>query len=186
MILLNDEVHNFMRRLQVDILNQYGTVSAIAECQHITLKQAFAVDALEPFERYFDRLVNEIKPFELVIKGIGSFDEGIIFLDVEQDIRLKTLRLKILRDLSEQFGIKPHPLEDERYYFHATLVHKMSKGDFAKTLQHLKDIEVSFRFLFDTLGLFYFTGEEWITYKRLKVGKSSSVRSLLTKRSGKK
>jgi 2'-5' RNA ligase len=161
-----------MRRLQIDILNQYGTVSAIAECQHITLKQAFEANVLEPFERYFDRLVNEIKPFEIVIKGIGSFDQGIIFLDVEQDIRLKALRLKILRDLSEQFGIKPHPLEDERYYFHATLAHKMSKADFAKTLQELKDRKVYFRFVFDTLGLFYFTGEEWITYKRSKVGRN--------------
>lgn len=172
-ILLSDEVHNFMRGLQVLILNQCVSASGMTETPHITLKQAFEVKSSEPFEQYFDRLVHEIEPFEIVIKGVDSFPDRVIFLDVEQDTRLETLRLKILRDLSEKFGIKPHPLEDERYYFHATLAYNISKEDFKEARQTFKEIRADFRFIFDTLGLMYFTGAEWMTYKRLKVGGKS-------------
>ena len=176
-ILVSDEVHNYMRKLAVAILHACGANSGLKPSQHlpsphITLKQAFAVQTLEPFEQYFDRLASEVEPFEIVMRGVGVFDQGIIFLDVVEDRRLTTLRLRILRDLAEQFGVKPQPLEDERYHFHATLAYGLSEADFAQARQVLQNIKVEFRFMFNTLGMFYHTGDEWITYKRSRVAGS--------------
>jgi 2'-5' RNA ligase len=168
-ILLSNDVHNYMRRLQVVNINLYGTISGLVEAPHITIKQGFEVEALEPFEQYFDKLASEIRPFEIIVRGIGFFDQGIIFLDIEQDSRLKSLRTRVLRDLSNQFNVGPNALEDDRYHFHATLAHGLSKEDFANARQVLKDTKFEFRFVFDTLGMFYYTGEAWIVYKRLGV-----------------
>jgi 2'-5' RNA ligase len=168
-ILVSDEVHNFMRGLEVNIWNQYGVNRALKDNPHISLKQGFEVGTLKPFEDYFDKLAKEIDPFEIVINGIGFFDQGIIFLDVKQDSRLETLRRRILRDLSGQYGVKPNPLEDDQYYFHATLASGFKKEDFMEARQAYKNIRVEFRFMFETLGMFYNIGDQWILYKRSNV-----------------
>jgi 2'-5' RNA ligase len=169
-IVPSDEVHNYVRKVGVGTLSKYGAVSDIEDCPHITVKQAFAVDALEPFERYLDNLAGEVEPFEIVIDGIGCFDpQGIVFLNVRPDPRLETLRQRILRDLSAQFGIQPYPLEDERYRFHATLASGLSDADCADARRALEKGRVEFRFMFDTLGLLYHSGGRWITYKRSRL-----------------
>jgi 2'-5' RNA ligase len=114
-ILLNDEVTNYVRRLQIDLLREHGPCPSLHVAPHITLKQAFPVPALEPFERYFEQLINETEPFEIVVRGFGSFDRDILFLDVVQNSHLVELRKRILRGLSVEFGIQPYPLEDDRY-----------------------------------------------------------------------
>ena len=81
-ILVSEELSNYMRKLQMEILNKYGSNLSLGETPHITLKQAFHVPVLDPFERYFDKLVNEAESFEIVVQGVGFFDEGIIFMDV--------------------------------------------------------------------------------------------------------
>jgi 2'-5' RNA ligase len=174
-ILVSDEVHNYMSKLQLDIFKRYGANPGIKASPHITLKLGFNVSNIEPFEQYFDQLVDEIEPFEICLRNIGFFDEGIIFMDVEHNPQLETLRRRILNDLSEQHGIKPYPLEGDRYHFHATLAYGMSKHDFARARIKLKDLKVEFRFVLETLGLFCQTGDdlyEWITYKRSVLSRS--------------
>jgi len=171
-ILVSDEVHNYMSKLQIDILKEYGMNPGLKASPHITLKLGFEVSELEPFERYFDKLVGEIEPFEICMKDIGFFDEGIIFMDVERNPQLEKLRRRILKDVSEQCGVEPYPLEGDRYHFHATLAYGLSKHDFARARQTLKDMKVEFRFALDTLALFCHTGNEWVVYKRATVSQS--------------
>lgn len=171
-ILVSDEVHNYMSRLQIDILKEYGMNPGLKASPHITLKLGFQVSGIEPFERYFDKLVSEIETFEICIVGIGFFDEGIIFMDVEHSPQLERLRRRILKDLSEQHGVEPYPLEGDRYRFHATLAYGLSNRDFARARRALKDVKIEFRFALDTLALFCHTGDEWITYKRAMLSRS--------------
>jgi 2'-5' RNA ligase len=176
-ILVSDEIHNFMRGLEVELFHKYGVDRTLKDNPHISLKQGFEVDTLEPFEDYFDKLANEIQPFEIVVNGIGFFDQGIIFLDVKKDSRLETLRRRILRDLSDQYGVKPNSVEDEQYHFHATLASGLPKEDFLKARQACKDIRVEYRFVFDTLGLFYHMGDQWIIYKRSNISRAAKTDS---------
>ena len=174
-ILVSDEVHNYMSKLQLDILKQYGANPGIKASPHITLKLGFNVSNIEPFEEYFDELVGAIDPFEICIKNIGFFDEGIIFMDVEPTQQLDRLRHRILHDLSVRHGIKPYPLEGDRYHFHATLAYGMPKHDFVQARAKLENLKVEFRFVLETLGLLCSTGEdsyEWITYKRSILSRS--------------
>jgi 2'-5' RNA ligase len=174
-ILVSDEIHNFMRGLEVELFHKYGVDRTLRDNPHISLKQGFEVDALEPFEAYFDKLAKEIRPFEIVIDGIGFFDQGIIYLDVKKDPRLETLRRRILRDLAGQFGVRPNPLEDERYHFHATLASGFPTKDFPKARQACETIRAEYRFVFDTLGLLYHIGGQWIIYKRSNVNRAEKA-----------
>lgn len=169
-ILVSEEVHNYMRRLQVEILQKYGANREIQISPHITLKQGFAARDLDPLERYFDRLAAEIEPFEITVRNIGFFDDGVIFMDVAQNGPLDSLRRRVVQDLLSEFGVKPNELEDDRYHFHATLAHGLSLDSFEQVRRELEGVRVEFRFVCDTLALLYRTGGAWITYKRSAIG----------------
>ena len=172
-IVPGDEVHNFVRRAQARVLARYRPGS-LDDCPHITIKQAFQVEALEPAERYFDRLAGETEPFDLETDGVGRFEgHGIVYLGIRTDPRLEALRRRILADLSAQFGVRPYPLEDDRYRYHATLASGLSEADAAAALQALGDTGVGLRLRFDTLGLLCRTaGRRWVTYKRTALGRA--------------
>jgi len=165
-ILVSDPVGNYVRRLQVEILKEHGTSPGLHVTPHITLKQAFPAPLLDPFERYFDKLVNETEPFEIVVRGFGFFDEGIIFLDVVQSSHLAALQERILRDLSIEFGVQPYSVEDDRYHFHATIAHGLPRASFERARKALDGVRIEFSFVLDTLGMLLHTRYGWITYKR--------------------
>jgi len=168
-ILLSDEAHNYMSKLEIELMKQYGSHEGLKATPHITLKLGFHVTDIEPFEQYFDQLVTEITPFEISLKNIGFFDDvGIIFMDVVHTPELEGLRRRILKDLSERYGINPYPLEGDQYHFHATLAY-LSKHDFETARHRLKQINIRFKFKLETIGLMCHTGEEWVTYKRAKL-----------------
>lgn len=168
-ILVSEELHNHMRRLQVGMLREYGASSGIEVSPHITLKQAFEVPEIEPFERHFDRLVAEMDPFEITVRGVGAFDDGVIFMDVAKNRSLDALRQRVIRDLSTEFGVKPNDLEDDRYHFHATLAKGLPPASLERARRALEGKPIEFRFLCHTLALLCHTGTGWIIYKRSAV-----------------
>jgi 2'-5' RNA ligase len=158
-----------MSKLEIEILKQYGPHGGLKATPHITLKLGFHVPDIQPFEQYFDQLVADIEPFEVCIKNIGFFDEmGIVFMDVMHTTELENLRQRILRELSDRYGIKPYPLEGDQYHFHATLAY-LQKEDFAKARRELENIKIEFKFMLDAIGLICHTGDEWVTYKRARL-----------------
>jgi len=101
------------------------------------------------------------------MRGIDAFeDDKVIFLAVAPHPGLEAMRQRALRDLSERFGVKPRAIEDERYRFHASLAWGLSDDHFAQAWAALKDRRAELKFVLETLGLFYYTGEDWIPYKR--------------------
>ncbi len=171
-IILDDATHNLVRRLQLRVARELGIKNpALKQVPHVTLKQPFHAKALEPIEAYFDELLTSIQPFPVQLQGLGWFDEDrVVFLDVAPDPRLETLRRRVLADLGERFRVKPREIEDDRYHFHLTLAYGLAPEDFERTRALVAAEEPpSRRFTCDTLGLFYYTGEEWVVYKRSRV-----------------
>jgi 2'-5' RNA ligase len=164
-ILVSEDVHNAMRRLQLRIVQEYGANSGIEGPPHLTLKQGFAAPAIEPFEQYLDRVAAEIAPFEITLRGIDAFDDGVIFLDVAPNPALEALRRRVVHDLATEFGVIPNALEGDRFRFHATLAQGLPRGAFERARQALRGVDVEYRFVCDTLGLLCDPGSGWITYK---------------------
>lgn len=163
---VGEAVHNEMRRLQLQMLREYGPNPGMEVSPHITLKQGFGARTLEPFEAYLDRLAAEVEPFEITVKDYGFFDEGIVFLDVVRTQRLDALRRRVVRDLSTEFGVRPNDLEGDRYHYHATLHQGLPRASLERARQVLRGVRLEFRFTCDTLALLCNTGAGWMTYQR--------------------
>ena len=150
-ILVSDEVHNYMSKLEIDLMKQYGAHEGLKAAPHITIKLGFHVA--------------DIGPFEICVKNFGFFDEaGIIYMDVVHTPELDSLRRRIVNDLSIQHGIKPNALEGDQYHFHATLAY-LSKNDFSRARREFEHVKIKRQFVMNTLGLICHTGDGWITYK---------------------
>ena len=165
-ILLPDEVHNFMRRVQAELYERYeGSRTTLALEPHVTIKQPFEAAEPERCENYFERLAEETEPFELVMHGFGFFEaEGVVFLDVEQNPRLLALQRRVLHDLA----LEPAVYESEEpvpYHFHGTLATGLSPEDLSAARDQLGDTP-KFRFPLETFGLFRCTEETWTLYQR--------------------
>ena len=170
-ILVPDDIHNAMRRWQLAVADLCGGNAALKVHPHITLKQPFHARALGPIEDYFDRLVEQADPVEIHVDGVGRFEgDEVVFLVVAPEPRLEALRLRVLDDLRERFGIKPRDIEDERYRFHATLAYGLPEGTFERAWDALRGMEVNVTFRLESVGLFYYTGQEWVLYKRARLG----------------
>ena len=169
-ILLPDEVHNRLRRLQLRVARECsGPTTALKQIPHITLKQPFDAKTVEPIEDYFDELTASVRPFEIRFDGIDTFaQDGVVFLDVEANPELEALRLRILEDLQSRFGVLPREIEDEGYRLHASVGFGLDPEMLSCAVRELARESVDVRFTFDTLGMFYNTGDMWIVYKRLR------------------
>ncbi len=164
---LDGEAADQVTQLQVSILRKYRRNPGLEASPHITLKLGFNVRDSAPFEKYLAKLANEVVPFEIVIKGFDSFDEGILFLDVEANPELEKLRQRILFDLAGQWGIQALPIEDSRFRFHVTLAYGLSKREFAELRDSFASQGIQFRFGARHIDLFYHTGQQWVTLKRV-------------------
>jgi len=163
------EVHDAMRKLQLALLKEHGSRVRIEGIPHITLKQGFEIKEVEPFERYLDVLVSETAPFDVHVRDVGLFEEGIVFLGVVETPPLVALRKRIVGDLATRLGIAPSPLEGDRYRFHVTLAQGLEPSSLRRARRELQETSPDFRFRCDTVGLLLHTGREWISYKSAKL-----------------
>jgi 2'-5' RNA ligase len=172
-ILLPDEVHNAVRRWQLEIAEVCGRNPALKQHPHITLKQPFHARELAPVERYFDELARSAKPMPIEIDGVGTFEQDqVVFLDIHAPAELETLRVQVLGELHSRFGVKPRDIEDSGYRFHVTLAYSLPSAAFAPAWETVKDVPAKFSFKMETVGLFYYTSEEWILYKVARLARS--------------
>ncbi|MDQ3875649.1 MAG: 2'-5' RNA ligase family protein, partial [Actinomycetota bacterium] len=93
-ILLADDAHNAARRLAVELYERYRPANdGLLIPPHVTLKQPFETPELARCEELLDRVAADTAPFDLVLRGFGTFTaEGVVFIDVAQDERLFALQ----------------------------------------------------------------------------------------------
>jgi len=165
-VMVGDDAHNFMTELQVEILQRHGVNEGLIAPPHITLKLGFKTPDLAAFAGYLDEVARTTTPFPIIMRGIGAFPDGVIFLDVEPTEELDRLRRRIVRELSERFQIEPRSLEGDQFRFHATLAYRLPAKGFDEELARLSQLTPSFRFQAQTLAMFCHTGKHWTTYRR--------------------
>jgi 2'-5' RNA ligase len=178
-LMVSDEVHNAMRRLQLDLAEACGGNPALRLTPHITLKQPFHARELAPIENYFDELASGVALGEVSLRGIGYFDdesEGVAYADVVPDPALERLRRRILTDLAARFRVTPGDVEDDHYHFHATLAYHLSSDQVARARAALADVTLDLHFTPERLALFYYTGDLWIVYRLARLGPAPTGR----------
>jgi len=172
-ILLNDECHNYSRKLELELCEKFGLCWGLKQSPHITIKTPFETEKLDSFMEYLDILSKEISPFEIELEGFNYFGDKVLFLDVKENKKLKDLHFRILEDLEKKFNIQPHELEGENVKFHSTIATgDVTSQKFSKAKKYLERYHPQFKFTARSLGLFYYLGEEagWIIVRRIQLG----------------
>jgi len=171
-ILLEDEPHNFLRKVELELCEKFSLCWGLKQSPHITIKAPFETNKLDLFVDYLESLAKEINPFEVELDGFNSFGKNVIFLDVKENQQLKDLHFKILNDLLSKFGINQHELEGKNVKFHSTIASgDVTEEKFREAKQYLKKHNPKFKFTAKTLGIFYYLGKDsgWIIVRRIEL-----------------
>lgn len=167
-ILLEGDEYNYVRRLQIRLYKLFNAKETLKLEPHLTIKYAFEISNLQLIENYFTELTSRTKPFEIKIKGIGSFESNVVFVDIEKNNMLTNLHLKILNDLKQRFSIERSEFEGKDLHFHTTLAYKdISNKTFQKIKKELKNEKPEFAFKVNKLGIYLKLdpNENWFLYK---------------------
>lgn len=167
---LADEVGDDATKLQIEVLRKYGHNPGMDAWPHITLKMGFTATDTAPFEKYLEQLAGEVPPLEISIKNFDCFDEGILFLDVEDNPALEKLRQRVLSDLSGLYGIQAEAIEGGRFRFHVTLAYGLPSREFAGLRRSFAARQIQFKFKARHIDLFCHAGQQWVTLKRSTLG----------------
>lgn len=182
-LLVDHKVHNFMRKLAVDIHVRYetGFLGALLP-PHISLKQPFQVADLAELETYFCRLAQSIQPFDITLDGlelqIVSVDDdeyAILWLSVQKNQRLRDLHNRVNQELSEQFEHTSAPFDGAGYRFHATVALGEQPEVYRGIYEEYRHLTVNLRYTVREIAMFYYDDGgrpgTFITYKVLPVGR---------------
>ena len=124
-LLVDDEVHNVVRKLTLEVHRNYSIGLAGSQLQpHVSLKQPFFIADLRSIEAYFDQLAASIEPIALSFPRIGGPAEGpfpVLWLEVEESATLRELHNRINRELEERFANTQAPFDGPAYHFHLTI-----------------------------------------------------------------
>lgn len=168
-ILLNDECHNFIRQTQLELHQNLGLRLA-RQSPHITIKNPFEAKDVKPHIAYLETLASSLAPFYIEFNSFGTFGDKVIFLEPSENPALLDLHQKILKEVADQFNLKPHEFEGENIRFHASIAGFSDTQKFNEALNYLQSINVDLKFQIETLGLFYYLGEGgWIINRRIKL-----------------
>ncbi|MCP4539141.1 MAG: 2'-5' RNA ligase family protein [Chloroflexi bacterium] len=186
-LLVDDNVHNFVRKLAVNVHSKYGIDFMVSLLPpHVSLKQPFEIDSLPETEAYFDQLTETIQPFETTLTHLelqtaplGDGETGILWLNVQETPTLRELHNRINRELSERFENTDAPFDGPDYHFHATVeLGGQPIEVYRKAYAEYEHAEINLSLMANKIAMFYCddVGTKpgtFITYKILPVGKGS-------------
>ena len=161
---LDDELAGEVTKLQVEIQRKYGRNPGLEAFPHITLKMGFGATDIAPFEKFARKLAAEVPPLQISVKDFDSFDDGILFLNVEPNATLENLRQRILSELSVDHGVRAEWVEGPQFRFHITLAYGLSAHEFEELRSSYATRETRFEFRASHLDLFCYTGQQWVSY----------------------
>ncbi len=143
-----------MRKLSWDIHRQYRTSIDASRLQpHISLKQPFAVQAVELVAEYMHELAGSLTPFEVNLNGLELFevhldgmDTGVLVLDVQETALLRGLHNRVHEELTARLGDVSAAFDGPAYHFHMTVaiggqpvdVYRKIKTEFSGRLKDLR------------------------------------------------
>ncbi len=182
-LLLDDNAHNFIRELTVDIHRQFGLgYRAAAHWPHITLKQGFPISDLPAIAAYFTEFAGDIPPLDVTFSHIGiavapdldGNERGVLWLAADETPDLRNLHNRLNSELAARFEDTAAPFDGDSYRFHSTLFAGGAElATYRRVFDALKDTPLALKTCVVRVGLFFQDDSvdgSFITYKILSLG----------------
>ncbi len=159
-----DLIENICRRFDVRNLNNHVPA-------HFTLKSPFQTENISVIEGLLCEFCAQQKAAKIVIDGIGSFGEHIIFLDGTSKDGEQVFR-RLIKELQkiEWMQFREYELTDVN--FHSTLARSRDKKQFEKIMQFLESEKPIFDVQFDNITIFANIEGKWSVYREFRLAGS--------------
>ena len=175
-VLLADyKTQNFARRILFELEQEYQ-IDYLASLlpAHVSLKQPFSFENMETLENYFDLLATQIAPFKIQLNEIYYAEwsgYGILGVNVNETDTLRKLHVQLNRELSKLFTDTSAPHDGDGYKFHMTIeMGNVKKSNPFRTYYNkIKDKKLNLSFMAEHIALFYYTGEDHLSFINYKV-----------------
>ena len=151
-LIFDEETDSRIRSIKENIRDKFGVKHSLKTKAHITL---FEPVWIEDIDKFWEEAVKDIKDFgtlELKLLGINHFDHRVIYIEIENNIRLK--RLYELVRKKESTNFVPH----------VTLVHR-DISDFSALWSYLSEIKMFDGISADKIVLFVHNNGSWTENK---------------------
>ena len=138
---------------------------------HITLQHTFsrAEEIEKEIDPYLSQLRKKIKPFSIVLSGTGHFDNRIIYIKVMDQPLLIDLYIEVKKILTEKLNFASNEVASS-FTPHVTLEKKITRQDFQKYWDQIKNIPFEGTFVADSFSLMRHTGIKWEEIRRYDLG----------------
>ncbi|MCM1283256.1 MAG: 2'-5' RNA ligase family protein [Muribaculaceae bacterium] len=168
-LIADNDAENYGRKLMLEA-HRYGkTGFEMARLpQHVSLKQPFVIPCLEDMERFFDRFVKELDPFDIEFVDmdivpsnvLGGAESGCMSLQVKETPQLVDAQKRLNEELCKIFG--PCPAEhDDDYVFHMTFaIGGADYESYQRAYNELIKSDYNQTFTFGKLGLLYYDDDD--------------------------
>lgn len=175
-LLLDNEIHNYSRKLAFNFDKQYNTGFISARLpQHITLGPVFEVKNIEEVEEYFDYVAEKLNPFKVLVTDIdlkifGDEEEGfgVLWMDIKESKELRKLHNTIYKYITEHSWDTDN---NDKYHFHSTItLGEQAASIYKQIFKSVTAKKINHNSLVNEIALFCTTDSEnkmgtYITYK---------------------
>ena len=135
---------------------------------HITLKYFNILlndKQVKKIEEVLEDFCKTHKKAKLKLKGIGHFDNRVIFIDVEPSKEMNLLYKDLVKELERLKGISWHEYEKENIHFHFTLAEKDIESKFREIFSYAKKENPEFELELDNICILKKPKDKWILHK---------------------
>lgn len=186
-LLANLEVYNLVRKIAWNAHSDFGIGLSVARLEpHVSLKQPFEVRNFPALENTMENFAVSIPPFEIRLTelqvipvSINGLETAILWIDVEQSTKLRTLHQRLNRELKGRFGPTPADHDGDEYHFHMTVaIGNKPFTVYQEVLGAFSSPHIDLRFKPQELAMFVYTdnfnlNQGYTTYKKIPVGENN-------------
>lgn len=157
---LKDEVHE----LKLEIKERFDSAHSLKAPPHITLLSPFRLndsnkDEVEIILKKFGR---SFKPFEVQLKNFSTFENRVIFIDVEKKPDLMDIQLQLENMARFNSNLFNYKYEDRPYHPHLTLAFKdLTPENFKRAWDEFRNQTFDATFTANAIYLLKHTGKRW-------------------------
>ena len=162
--LLSEEFQEQYQKIVRDIGQRFSLERLIQKRRlaHITFQSPFETDSISQIEELISSFCESQKPSEIKVRGIGSFGNQAMYLDVQPSEAM----INTFRAFLEKFNplLPQKANSDKKLHITLTKFDEL-EGRFQEIYDYLSNQDISFVLPFDNITIFQKNGSKTSVYK---------------------
>ena len=159
-----EELQQEVTRLKEEVRDRFGSKHALNAPPHITLHMPFRLKPkkMNLLEGGMQQVADTVAPFEIQLKGFGSFAPRVIFIDVVECSHLMSVQKLVAVMARRQLGLDNAGYKDLGFHPHMTIAFRdLKKSVFLAAWQAFENRLFEATFPVNKLSILRYRGGVW-------------------------